>query len=129
MGPRDPRASSEIHHKSRLQEAPELLRARGMAQLAKRLRLDLADALAGHREVLPDLLQRMFAAVGKPEAETEDLLLARRQRVEHLVRLLAQGEPDDRLHGRHHLLVLDEVAEMAVLLLADGRFQRDRLLG
>src|SRR5687768_9791363 len=37
---------------SRFEEAPQLLRARGMAQLAQRLGLDLPDALARDREVL-----------------------------------------------------------------------------
>jgi hypothetical protein len=31
--------------------------------------------------------------------------------------------------GEHDLLVLDEVAQVAVLLLADGCLERDRLLG
>ena len=34
-----------------------------MAQLAQRLGLDLSDALAGDREVLADLLERVLAAV------------------------------------------------------------------
>src|SRR5262245_58831649 len=113
---------------SRFEEAPELLGARRMAQLAERLRLDLADALAGDGEVLSHLLEGVLAAVGQPEAEAEDLFLPRRQRVQHLVGLLAQGEADHALDGRAHLLVLDEVAEVAVLLLADRRLERDGLL-
>src|SRR5262245_34048645 len=113
---------------SRFEEAAELLGARWMAQLAERLRLDLADALAGDGEVLPHLLERVLAAVGQPEAEAEDLFLARRQGVQDLVGLLAQRETDHALDGRAHLLVLDEVAEVAVLLLADRRLERDGLL-
>src|SRR2546426_132513 len=51
MGPR------RHHTWSGLQEAPELLRARRVPELAQRLGLDLPDPLAGDREVLPDLLQ------------------------------------------------------------------------
>src|SRR5260370_15646085 len=122
MGPR--------RHDSRsgLQEAPELLRAGRVPELAQRLGLDLADALAGDREVLADLLEGVLAAVGEAEPEAQHLLFARRQRVEHLVRLLAQRQADDRLHGRDHLLVLYKIAEVAVLLLADRRLERDRLL-
>src|SRR5262245_54794330 len=54
---------------------------------------------------------------------------ASRERVEHLVRLLAQRQPDDRFHRRDDLLVLDEIAEVAVLFFADRCFERDRLLG
>src|SRR5438445_12293151 len=99
-----------------------------MAELAQRLGLDLPDALAGDGEVLADLLERMLATVRKAEAQPQDLLLARRERIEDLVGLLAQGQTDDRLHRRDDLLVFDEVAEMAVFFLADRRLQGDRLL-
>src|SRR6266545_4469375 len=116
------------HRSSGLQEAPELLGAGRVTELAQRLGLDLPDALAGDGEVLADLLERVLAAVGQAEAQAQHLLLARRQRVEDLVGLLAQRQADDRLHRRHDLLVLDEIAEVAVFLLADRRLQRDRLL-
>src|SRR5262249_50064983 len=115
--------------RSRLQEAPELLGPRGVPQLAQRLGLDLTNALAGDREVLTDLLEPVLAAGGEAEAEPQHLLLARRERIEHLVRLLAQREADDRLHRGHDLLVLDEIAQMTVFFLPDRRFQGDRLLG
>src|SRR6266545_4041144 len=114
--------------RSGFQEAPELLGARGVPELAQGLGLDLADALPGDRKVLPDLLERVLAAIREPEAEAQHLLLAGRERVEDFVRLLAQGEADDRLHGRHDLLVLDEVAEVAVFFFANRCFQGDRLL-
>src|SRR5262245_4308715 len=85
---------------SRLEEAPELLRARGVAELPERLGLDLPDALARHGEVLADLLQGVLAAVGQAEAEAEHLLLARGEGGQHLVRLLAERQPDDRLDRR-----------------------------
>src|SRR5215831_13920911 len=115
-------------HRSRLEEAPELLGPRGMAELAEGLGLYLANALTGDREVLPHFLEGVLAAVGEPEAEPQHLLLARGERVQHLVGLLAQREPDHALHGRAHLLVLDEVAQVAVLFLADGRLEGDGLL-
>src|SRR5215831_15778384 len=123
------RASRWLEPGSRLEEAPELLRPRRVPQLAERLRLDLTDALAGDREILADLLQRVLAAVGESEAQPEHLLLARRERVQHLVRLLPQREADHAFDGRADLLVLDEVAEVAVLLLADRRLEGNGLLG
>src|SRR5215475_15408314 len=124
MGPR-----VAIMDRSRLEEAPKLLRSRGMAELAEGLGLYLANALTGDGEVLPHFLEGVLAAVGEPEAEAQHLLLARGERVQHLVGLLAEAQPDHALHGRADLLVLDEVAQMAVLFLSDGRLEGDGLLG
>src|SRR5437660_12144751 len=99
-----------------------------MPELAQRLGLDLADALAGDGEVLADLLERVLAAVGEPEPEAQHLLLARRQRVQHPVGLLAEGQSDDRLDRRDDLLGLDEIAQMTVLCLPHRRLPRDWLL-
>src|SRR5438552_4700016 len=128
MGPRIHVRPFLVRSGSRLQEAPELLRARRVAQLAERLGLDLPDALARDREILSDLLERVLASVGEAEAEPEHLLLARGQRVQDVVGLRAQREADDGVDRRHHLFVLDEVAEMAILFLADRGLEGDRLL-
>src|SRR5262249_50782594 len=51
---------------SGLEEAPELLGTRGMAEFAQRLRFDLADALSRDGKILADLLEGVLAAVGQP---------------------------------------------------------------
>ena len=56
-----------------------------MAQLAQRLRLDLADALARDVELLADFLQRVVGVHLDAEAHAQHLRLARRQRVEHVL--------------------------------------------
>src|SRR5262245_14722275 len=99
-----------------------------MAELSERLRLDLADALARHLEVLTDLLEGVVALLADAEAHPEDLLLARRQRLEHLPGLLGQVHVDDRLGRRDDALVLDEVAEMRIFFLSDRRLEADGLL-
>ena len=58
---------------SRLEEAPQLLRARGVLELPDRLGLDLADALAGDLEDPADLLERVGVAVAQAVAELDDL--------------------------------------------------------
>src|SRR5215470_15586233 len=113
-----PVGSQADERTSRLEEAPQFLGAGRVAQLPECLGLDLSDALASDREVLSDLLERVLAAVGEAEAQAQHLLLARRERVQDLVRLLPQGQADDRLHRGHHLLVLDEIPQVAVLFLA-----------
>src|SRR6185312_2770042 len=84
---------------SPLHEGLEALRSRRVAQLAQRLGLDLADALARHLEVLPHLFQRVVGLLADPEAHAQHLLLARGQRGQHLAGLLRQVHGDDRVRG------------------------------
>ncbi len=84
-----------------------------MLRLAQRFRLDLADALARYRELLAHFLQRMIGVHADAEAHAQHAFLARRERGEHARRGLAQVRLD-------RVLVLDEIAEMAVVLVADG---------
>src|SRR6478609_8498124 len=100
-----------------------------VAELAERLRLDLANALAGHVELLAHFLERPRPAVLQPEPELEHAPLATGQRVEHRLDLFLEELVRRRLGGRQRAAVLDEVAEVRVLLLADRGLERDRLLG
>src|SRR6187551_2545140 len=50
-----------------LQVVPQFLGAARVAQLAERLRLDLADPLAGDAELAADLFQRPLPAVVRPK--------------------------------------------------------------
>src|SRR6201995_2743786 len=81
---------------SGVEEAAQLSASARMLQLAQRLGLDLADALAGHRELLADFLQRVVGVHADAEAHAQHALLARRQRGEHARGGLAQI----RLNGR-----------------------------
>src|SRR5258706_16346567 len=84
----------------RIEERPQLLRARRMAQLAKRFRFDLPDALAGDVERAADLFERVLGAVADTEAHLEDLLLARRERAQNFVRLFLEVGDDDVIDRR-----------------------------
>src|SRR5262245_17663867 len=100
-----------------------------MPQLAERLRLDLADSLARDVERGADLFERARAAVlGQTEPETYHLRLALAQRFEHLVHLVLQHRERRGLSRRDYARVLDEIAEVRVVVLADWSIQRDRLL-
>ena len=61
-----------------------------MLELSQRFRLDLADALAGHRELLADLFERVVRVHADAETHPQHPLLARRQRGQHTGRGLAQ---------------------------------------
>src|SRR5204863_10168373 len=105
------------------QEGLQLAAAAGVAQLAERLGLDLADALARDREILADLFERVLAAVAQAEAHLDDLLLARSQGLEQGLGLVLEVDVDHGLGGGDHVAVLDEVPQMRVLLLPDGRLE------
>src|SRR5690606_12184104 len=92
-------------------------------------RLDLADSLARHVEVLTHLFERMIALFSDAEAHPEDLLFARCERLEHPARLALEVVRDDRLYGRDRILILDEIAKTRILFLTDRRLEANRLLG
>src|SRR5262249_4457360 len=98
-----------------------------MPELAQRLGLDLADALARHRELLADLFQRVVLVHAQAEAHANYTLLARRERGERARRGLAQVRLDRGVDRQDRVLVLDEIAEVGILLVADRGFQRQRL--
>src|ERR1700690_3012903 len=114
---------------SALDEALELLAARRVAQLAEGLGFDLADAFAGHFEVLSHLFEGVVALLADSEAHSQHLLFARRQRLQHLSRLFGKVHVDHRFGRRNNALVLDEVTQVRIFLLADRSLETDRLLG
>ena len=95
-----------------VEEAAELSRAARVLQLPQRLGFDLADALAGDRELLADLLEGVVGVHADAEAHAEHALLARRQRGQHAGGGLAQVGLDGRVDGQKRVLVLDEVTQV-----------------
>src|SRR4051794_19138475 len=91
--------------------------------------LDLADPLARDVERAADLLERARAAAREAEAHLDDLALALRQGRERAMDVLLAQVLRGDLERRLGRLVLDEVAELGPVLLADRLLERDRLLG
>src|SRR5512132_13030 len=108
-----------------LDERLQISAAQRMPQLPQRLGLDLADALAGHREPLTHFLQRVLTLLADAEAETQDLLFLGRQGGERALDLSRQILAEQGVVGRPRRLVLEEVTELRVL--ADRGLQRERL--
>src|SRR3954465_8991144 len=98
--------------KSRLsllvEEALQPLRPGRVAQLAQRLGLDLAYALARDVELLADLLERVVGRHLDAEAHAQHLGLARGEGVEHLLGDISQRGKGRRVGRRERRLVLDE---------------------
>src|ERR1700704_2944268 len=105
---------------------PELTRAGGMPQLRQRLGFDLADPLPGEGELPSDLLEGAGLAGDQAEAQRQDLLLPVGERVEHPPQVLLAQRQGSRLEGTLRLGVLDEVAQLGVLV-AHRLVDRDRL--
>src|SRR3984957_18767424 len=116
-------------HRSIVEKTSQLAASARVLELTQRFRLDLADALAGHGKLLADFLQRMVRVHAYSEAHAQNPLFARGQRSKHARGCLAQIGLDRRVDPQHRVLVLDEIAEVAVFLVADRRLEADRLLG
>ena len=99
-----------------------------MSELGEGLALYLAYTLTRDTKLPPNLLERAGMTVLKSKAKLDDLALAIRETIQHLVELLAQHGVTGRLRGSDRHGVLDEVPELGVLLLSDGGLERDRLL-
>ena len=98
-----------------------------MAQLSQRLGLDLPDSFTGHLEVLANLFQSMLFLTLEPKAHLQNLGLTVGEVLEQLVYLIAQGPVNHRVRRSHLIVVGDEIPQMGVILLTDGRLQGDRI--
>src|SRR6266404_9815411 len=106
-----------------IEEAPERPGPARMLELTQCLGLDLADAFARQRELLADLLQRVVLVHADAEAHAKNALLARREQGKRARRGVAQIRLDDGVNRRDRIPVLDEIAEVGILLVADRGFQ------
>ena len=80
----------------RVEKGFQAMAAARVAELSKRLRLDLANTFSRYGEVLADFFKRVLASVLKAEAHFDDLLFAGAKRLENLGRLFAKVEINHR---------------------------------
>src|SRR5471032_638956 len=121
---RAPRGGSAL-----VEEAAQHPGAARVLQLAQCLGLDLADTFAGYRELLADLFERVVGVHADAEAHAQHALLARRKSCKNARRALAKVALDRGLERDDGVRILDEVAQVRILLVADRRLEADRLLG
>src|ERR1043166_1241340 len=100
-----------------------------MSKLAQSFGLDLTYALARHSKLLTHFFESVIGLFADSEAHAQHLLFARGERCENLSGLLLQINIHHSIRWRDDTLVFYEITEMAILLLANGGFQRNRLFG
>ena len=96
-----------------------------MLELSDGLGLDLPDALARDLEDASDLFEGVGVPVPDAVAQFEDLALAVGERLEELLDALAEHVLCGCVRRRGLAFVLDELAEVAVVALADGPVDAD----
>ena len=94
-----------------------------MLQLPQRLRLDLPDPFPRHAELLADFFQRVVRVHADAEPHPQHTFLARRQRGQNPRRRFLQVLLNRGIQRQDGVLVFDEIAKLAVFLVANRRFQ------
>ena len=123
------RKSARGRNELAVREVLEVLRARRVSQLAERLRLDLPDALARDLRSAGRPLRACSRTSRRCRSACRRICSSRGVRVASTLRVCSSSESVHRGVGRRDALpVLDEVAERALLVVADRRLERDRLL-
>jgi hypothetical protein len=77
-----------------------------VAKFAQSLRLNLADALAGHIKILPNFFQGVVFAINQAKPQLQHLTLSLRKNCQGIFHLLAQhfaSRGIHRLQGHLHL--------------------------
>ena len=100
-----------------------------MTKLSECFGFNLANTFTGNVKLFAHFLQRAGAAILQTKTQTQHLFLTRGQALQHTGQLLFEQSVAGSLCGYGGILIGNEVAKVAVLLLTDGRFQADRLLG
>src|SRR5262245_1314579 len=110
-----------------IQKAHQLLAAAGLLELHHGFGFDLADAFPRDLEDVSDFFQRVAVAVAQAVPQLDDLPLAVTEGLEHLVDAVSQHLL--RRAGSRALggAVGKEVAKVAVLTVADGPIETDRI--
>ena len=100
-----------------------------MAQFSQGLGFNLPNPFPSDVELFAHLFQGAGPAVLNAKAELQHFLLPGREGGEHIHQLFLQQGKGCGLGGLGSVLVRNKVAQMGILLLSDGGFQADRLLG
>ena len=99
-----------------------------MAQLSERFCLNLTDTLSGNVKFLANLFQCSRTTIIQTKPQAQNLLLPLCQRAQNLNELFPKPRKGCRFPRYRNVVGLNEVAQMAVFLFADGSFPITQLL-
>ena len=105
------------------EEALKLPNSCWVTHLAERFGLDLADALARDAKLPAYFLERAAVAVDQAETLFEHLALSIGQGLENVFDLLLEQRDRGHVARIFRAFVLDEIAEIRFLALADRRLE------
>src|SRR5262249_37835907 len=111
-----------------LKESLQHAAADRMLKLPNSLCFDLPDPLASHPEDLSNLFQRVGVAIYQSIPELDDLSLAVGQGVQHLLQLFLEHLMGSRVDRGFGGAVLDEIAKEAIIRIANGPVEGNRML-
>src|SRR5262249_34935750 len=106
----------------------QVVRKARMPQPPQRFFFKLADSFAAQPEFIRNFLKRMRFAAAQPEAQTQDMALARGEFAQHFFNRLLKKMLCRRLDGARRVLILNEITEFAVAVVTNWAFQRDGVL-
>lgn len=98
------------------------------AQLLKCLRFDLTDTLTRDSELLSDFFERMHFSAIETESHNHDLLLTRREKVEHLVEIFFEDREIGSLFWSEVFIIFDEVTKSRIFFTTDRGVEREDIL-
>ena len=111
-----------------LEVVSKLLASARVSQLAKCLCLDLTNPLSGYSKDLPTSSRVLGLPSSKPNLYSRTFASPRCQCAKRLPELLNEHLVRSRIDRCRRVLILDEVAETAVLLFSDRCLERDSVL-
>ena len=105
-----------------VQEAFQLIGARRVAQFAQCFGFDLADALARNVKLFAHFFQRVVGVHINAKAHPQHFCFARGQAFQYAGGYFAQAGIHGRIGGGNVVYVFNEVAQMAVVVIANRCF-------
>ncbi len=100
-----------------------------MFKLPQRLSFDLTNTFTGNRKLLTNLFEGMISVHANPKTHTQNTFFTRGERCQNARGGFTQVGLNRCIKRLNGVFIFDEIAKMAVFLVPDRGFERDRLFG
>ena len=106
-----------------IQEAAQLARTAWVLKFTQSFRFDLANTFARHAELLTHLFKRVIGIHTDTKTHPQNPLFTRRERGQNSRCRLFEVFLNGAVQRQNRILILDEIAKLAVFLVANRRLQ------